>query len=150
MTKPTAGTATRAVANTLGRWAVHFQNDFRARLEWCVKDFAHANHPPQVHLQGEASRRPLFAEAPAGQTLTLSAAGTVDPDGNRLSYQWIVYPEAGSYAGAVPIDNAGSEHCTVHVPADAGWKTIHVILQATDDGSPPLARYRRMMIAGTP
>src|SRR2546426_320837 len=32
--------------NTLARWATHVQNDFRARLDWCVKDFAQANHPP--------------------------------------------------------------------------------------------------------
>src|SRR5438093_10739217 len=31
--------------NTLKRWAADLQNDFRARLEWCVKDYADANHP---------------------------------------------------------------------------------------------------------
>ena len=134
--------------NTLARWAVHLQNDFRSRLEWCVKDFAQANHPPVVHLQGDATRRPIFAEVPAGQTLTLSGAGTTDPDGGRLVYQWLVHPETGSYAGAVPIEAAASEQCTVRVPADAGGKTIHVILQVTDDGNPPLTRYRRMVIAG--
>jgi hypothetical protein len=32
--------------NTLHRWAVHLQNDFRARLEWCVASVKKANHPP--------------------------------------------------------------------------------------------------------
>src|SRR5215471_13140003 len=32
--------------NTLKRWAVHLQNDFRARLNWCVAPVAKANHPP--------------------------------------------------------------------------------------------------------
>ncbi|MGV3723987.1 MAG: DUF1593 domain-containing protein, partial [Actinomycetota bacterium] len=34
--------------NTLQRWAAALQNDFRARLDWCVQDRAHANHPPTV------------------------------------------------------------------------------------------------------
>jgi len=32
------------------RWAKAFQNDWAARADWCVKDFAQANHPPQVVL----------------------------------------------------------------------------------------------------
>ena len=134
--------------NTLRRWAVHLQNDFRSRLEWCVEDFAHANHPPVVHLRGDATRRPVFTEVPPGQVLTLSAAGTTDPDGNRLAFQWFVYPEAGTYAGAVTVDGADAEQCTVRVPADASGKTLHVILQVTDDGNPPLTRYRRAVITG--
>lgn len=134
--------------NTVGRWAVHLQNDFRARLDWCVKAGAEANHPPAVHLQGDAGVRPLLADVAAGQTLALSAAGTADPDGGRLAYAWFVYPEVGTYAGPVKLDGADGEKCTVHVPADAAGKTVHVILQVTDSGAPPLVRYRRMVITG--
>jgi hypothetical protein len=34
------------------------------------------------------------------------------------------------------------------MPADAAGKTIHVILEATDDGDPPLTRYRRIIVTG--
>ena len=34
--------------NTLARWASALQYDFRARLDWCVKPFNEANHPPRV------------------------------------------------------------------------------------------------------
>src|SRR5262249_17976059 len=70
-----------------------------------------------------------------------------DPDGDRLSYEWFVYPEAGTYARPVPIDGAASATATVHIPADAMGKEIHAVVAATDDGKPPLTRYRRVVIA---
>ena len=38
--------------NTLRRWAAHLQNDFKARLDWCVNDYPHANHPPVARVRG--------------------------------------------------------------------------------------------------
>ncbi|MBI2947691.1 MAG: DUF1593 domain-containing protein, partial [Verrucomicrobia bacterium] len=80
--------------NTLHRWAADLQNDFRARLDWCVREFAQANHPPEARVQG-----PLERKVSSSATVTLSAIGSRDPDGNKLSYQWFAYPEAGSYKG---------------------------------------------------
>jgi len=36
--------------NTLTRWAAAIQNDFAARMDWCVSGYNEANHPPQVRL----------------------------------------------------------------------------------------------------
>jgi hypothetical protein len=44
--------------NTLARWAAALQNDFRARLDWCVTPLREANHPPVVQVAG-ASRRSI-------------------------------------------------------------------------------------------
>ena len=41
--------------NTLLRWAADLQNDFRARLDWCVQDVTTANHPPRGHDQPSGS-----------------------------------------------------------------------------------------------
>jgi hypothetical protein len=38
-----AKAATARTRSPLGR---HLQNDFKARLDWCVTDFSAANHPP--------------------------------------------------------------------------------------------------------
>src|SRR5262245_18664737 len=38
--------------HTLARWAEHLQNDFRARLDWCVSDFSAANHAPLPRVTG--------------------------------------------------------------------------------------------------
>jgi hypothetical protein len=133
--------------NTLKRWAVHLQNDFRARLNWCVDGPKKANHPPRPHCQGDDSSKILYVDALAGKPLRLSAMGTADPDGARLDYRWYVYSEAGTYAGQARIADDTSQECTLHIPTDAAGQTIHVILEVTDYGEPRLTRYRRVVVA---
>jgi len=136
--------------NTLKRWTAHLQNDFRARADWCVaRTFAEANHAPRPQLQGDDSQRVLEMNVAVAAPVVLSAAGSSDPDGDELTYQWMHYPEVGTYAGAVKLDDTTGPTCTVHVPAEALGRTIHVILQVTDDGDPPLTRYRRVILRGT-
>src|SRR5207302_954270 len=83
--------------NTVRRWAADLQNDFRARLEWCVRDFAHANHPPRPSLSGAPAKA-----IRGGETVALDARGSRDPDGQALQFAWSFYPEAGSYRGPLP------------------------------------------------
>lgn len=133
--------------NTLIRWASHIQNDFKARADWCVSDKFHkANHEPIPCLQGDLSQRVLYINAPAGQNLALSAKGSIDPDDDDLSYEWICYHEAGAYNGEVGIEGENSESCLVKIPSDALGKKIHIVLQITDNGKPILTRYRRAII----
>ena len=132
--------------NTLRRWAVHLQNDFRARPDWCVKRYDQANHPPQVVVNGLEGQQCLRLQARAGSELKLDASASRDPDGDRLSYDWFVYPEPGTYRGAVTILGTNTALSTVQIPADASGKTIHVVLIVTDNGQPSLTRYRRAVI----
>jgi hypothetical protein len=133
--------------NTVKRWAAHLQNDFKARLDWCVAErFADANHEPVPHLQGDASRKVLQVEAPAGKPYRLSAAGSTDPDGDKLRFKWWVYKEPGTYQGTTTIRDAASPQAILAVPVDATGKTIHVILEVADAGEPPLTRYRRLIV----
>jgi len=135
--------------NTVLRWVEHLQNDFKARLDWCVAPrFADANHAPTPHCQGDGSRRVLEVEAPAGKPYRLSAAGSTDPDRDRLRCRWYVYPEPGSYQGRVAIRQATAVDADLDVPADAAGKRVHVILEVTDSGEPPLTRYRRIIVTG--
>jgi hypothetical protein len=134
--------------NTLRRWAVHLQNDFRTRLNWCVPRKG-ANHAPVPHCQGDGSGKILFAQAPVGKPFRLSAAGTTDPDGDRLHYRWYLYPEAGTYAGKPAIADSSAVQTVLEVPVDAAGKSIHVILEVTDDGEPALTRCRRVVVTGT-
>ncbi len=132
--------------NTLSRWAVHMQNDFKARMDWCVNEYDAANHPPTPALDGDHSTAILKLNARAGTVKILSAAGSTDPDGDSLNYQWFCYPETGSYGRNVEISGAGNEQCEVSIPKDAAGRTIHVVLVATDSGSPALTRYRRAVL----
>ena len=130
----------------IGRWTEALQNDFAARADWCVKSYAEANHPPVVAL---AHSRDLKVRP--GATVTLSAQGTKDPDGDALAYHWWQYREAGSYDGTVEIRDARDQDASFTVPGNAGkGETIHIICEVTDAGTPPLTRYQRVVVTVEP
>lgn len=132
--------------NTLARWAADLQNDFRARLDWCVRARAEANHPPHAVLQGSPGEDIQFLTARPGEMLTLDARGSWDPDGNELAWEWFLYHEAGTYTGSVNVTNASPTAATLRIPSDSAGKTIHVMLALRDCGRPPLAAYRRAVV----
>jgi len=133
--------------NTALRWAEHMQNDFRARLDWCVaKDFADANHAPIVQCQNDNSTAVLRVDADVGSKLVLDASGTTDPDGDKLSYRWFVYAEPGTYRGEAMLQDSTASKAILEVPTSARGKSLHVVLQVTDSGTPALTRYRRIVI----
>ncbi|GHB84580.1 DUF1593 domain-containing protein [Persicitalea jodogahamensis] len=124
------------------RWTEALQNDFASRADWCVKPYAEANHPPVVVLTN-----PLDLKARPGAKVNLSAKGTTDPDGDQLNYRWWQYQEADSYEGAVKIANSEKQAASFKVPGDATkGKTIHIICEVTDQGTPQLTRYQRVVV----
>ena len=135
---------------TIWRWREAYQNDFAARMDWTIKPYSEANHPPKPAL-GHAERM----SAKQGDKVNLSAIGSSDPDGNTLSYEWFVYNEAGAFttSGArtgvfVTIDNANQANAVLTIPNKriAQLGDMHVILAVTDNGSPRLTRYKRVII----
>ena len=126
----------------LWRWTDVLQNDFAARADWCVKPYKQANHPPVVKLA-----HALDLKARPGTIVKLSAKGTTDPDGNKLTYHWWQYAEADTYPGPVALRNATNQNASVSVPADAQkGQTIHLICAVTDNGTPQLTRYQRVVV----
>ncbi len=70
-----------------------------------------------------------------------------DPDGNTVRYHWWQYAEAGTYPAAVTLAQPDQARVSFTVPADAKQgQTIHLILDATDTGSPALTRYQRVIV----
>lgn len=132
--------------STLLRWAADLQNDFRARMGWCVLPYGKANHRPVAVLNGDKTAKILHLKVNSGKDTLLSAEGSDDPDGNPLSYEWLVYSEAGTFARAVQISSPTSRNASLHIPQDAEGKNIHVILTVRDRGEPPLASYRRLIL----
>ncbi len=132
--------------NTLRRWAVHMQDDFKARLDWCVKPFDKANHPPQVMLNGARAMTPLRMDVEAGADIHFEAAGSTDPDGNALTFEWSVYSEPGTYRGPLALQSTNTL-ATLRVPRGAAGRTIHVLLAVTDNGQPSLTRYGRVVLS---
>src|SRR5439155_13827122 len=110
----TVGMVTDARA-TVWRWRPAFQADFAARMEWCVKPARGANHPRLAVLNGDKGIGILELKARPGEVVKLTAAGSSDPDGDRLSFHWFVYPEAGTYSREVPLSDRAGEATTLTV-----------------------------------
>lgn len=126
----------------LARWTDALQNDFAARADWCVTTYDEANHPPSVVLGHNAD---LLVKP--GTMLNLSAKGTTDPDGDKLSFRWWQYEEADTYQGSVEIDNSEKQDASVMIPGDVQkGETIHIICEVEDDGGPALTRYQRVIL----
>jgi len=121
------------------RWVPAAQNDFAARLDWCVKEFKDANHPPVANVQGALKR-----DVKAGETVKLAATAT-DPDGDKLTYKWWQYADADSATATVTIDSADSLDKASFVAPNEPGKQIHVILEVTDNGTSALVGYQRVI-----
>ncbi|MFO8006282.1 MAG: DUF1593 domain-containing protein [Candidatus Brocadiia bacterium] len=131
---------------TVWRWRDAFQREFQARMDWCVGEPDGASRPPDAVLNGDGSSRPMALSAEPGEAVVLSAQGSQAASGGALACRWWHYTEAGSYQGSVEIGNAGGKTAEVVVPDDAGGHELHVILEATGTGTPPLTRYRRAIL----
>jgi hypothetical protein len=132
--------------NVLKRWAKHLQNDFRARMDWCVKPRSEANQPPRLHLAGQNEHGIAYINCEPGERVRLDATGSNDPDEQAIDYDWFVYPEPGTYTGYANVEAGNAPRARILVPEDAAGKTIHIILSATDSGEPNLTRYRRAIL----
>ena len=94
----------------------------------------------------------------------MSAKGSSDPDGDKITYNWFDYEEAASaiskaanfeeiqgqrgeeYLNVSPkvrLEGNAFEEITV-VPQAAG--VAHIILAVEDDGAPSLTSYRRIIL----
>lgn len=154
---------------TIWRWRDAFQNDFAARMQWSLPpNTSRANHHPIISINGSTAMAPLNLTVEAGSSVSLDAARTIDPDGDRLSFCWFQYKEPGTndwnVAGKVPALNVstsqGGRLAQVQVPAEkescngegfnpSGCWLLHLILEVTDSGYHPLTSYRRVLLQTT-
>jgi len=133
------------INKSIGRWVNQVNNDFEARINWCIAEkYADANHPPTIKLtEGDRTIK-------SGQKVMLNAKGTADPDGNKITYKWWQYKEAGTYDGLVTIDGAANSKTSFVAPKVGSPKTIHIILEVTDNGTPVLVSYKRIIVTVQP
>jgi len=91
-------------------------------------------------------------QATSGEAVRLDAASSTDPDGDSLSFNWWQYVEPGSYESEIEIIEAQESEAYFYVPEDVTVepKTVHVICEVTDNGTPPLTRYKRVIVTCLP
>ncbi|SHJ00203.1 DUF1593 domain-containing protein [Pseudozobellia thermophila] len=131
---------------SLWRWRDDFQNDFAARMDWCILPVEEANHPPVPKL-GHADK----ITVKAGESFTLDAFESTDPDGDNLSFLWFNYPEAGTYRKLIKVNGAENVHLANFTAPKVNKKqTAHFIVKVTDKGSPRLSRYKRVIVTIVP
>ena len=132
---------------SIWRWRQAYQFDFAARLDWCVKPYKEANHPPMVAL-GHTNNLSFKS----GEKVNLSAEGSKDPDGNALNYEWMYYREVGTYESSRPFEIVGrtTKIASFTAPTVTQPETVHIILAVTDNGVPALTRYQRVIVTVFP
>ncbi|CAG7614209.1 nucleoside hydrolase-like domain-containing protein [Actinacidiphila bryophytorum] len=123
------------------RWIPAAQNDFAARMRWdTASSYGAANHQPIAAVTGS-----LRQNVSPGQLISLDGSPSSDPDRNALSYQWWQYSDADSVAAKVSISNAGSQKGAGFVVPNEPGKQIQIILEVTDNGTPALTSYARII-----
>ena len=131
---------------TVYRWRPFFQNDFAARLDWCVSEYAEANHPPIALLDGYGAREEIIITSEAGERVVLSAASSFDPDSDELDFFWWTYPEAGTNEVCPELENYLSSEVSFITPFGEEGNNIHLICEVSDRGEPSLTSFRRIIV----
>ncbi|GAB7361938.1 hypothetical protein MBLNU230_g1976t1 [Neophaeotheca triangularis] len=158
---------------TIWRWRDAFQNDFAARIKWSIEaDFTKTTHHPVININGTLDLAPLYLEAEASSTITLDASATYSPDSSgQLSFKWWHYKQPTAIQwwvdaevkdlGIKKLDDEGrrvevtlpepGECCTelLSRAPKAKGQLLHLVLEVTNDGVPPLTSYRRVLIQAT-
>lgn len=131
---------------TVARWREAYQNDFAARMDWCVKGYGEANHPPALRVMEDDTRQILEKAVEPGKWYTLSAASE-DPDGDRVDYHWWVYSEVTGFdQNHITLDGVHEPELRLRIHPGGAGQRVHIILEGTDQGMPALTRYRRVIL----
>ena len=132
--------------NELIRWIPAATNSFMNRLQWSVKDPGEVNREPVAVINGDQSNNIIRLKGNPGETITLDASGSYDPDEDELTFHWFRYAEADSYTGEMEISDPENPVQQITIPEDLGSANIHIVLELKDDGDPELVSYRRVII----
>jgi hypothetical protein len=128
------------------RWRRAFQHDFQARIDWCSESPPNANHLPLAVIDGDDTHSILTRDLPLDATVRLSATASRDPDGHKLHYRWWIYAEPGRALMQPTLRDVTDAVLTVIAPSQMMQESTHLILEVTDDGTPPLTAYRRVIL----
>jgi len=158
------------------RWVEVANRDFESRLRWCVADkYEKANHKPQINIKGELNKTVKSGEKVEIEA-EISDNDPVDLDAlwekwgpsmqqrgydksilpalaarqPKFSALWWQYKEAGTYDGNIELADRDQHKIQFVAPTVAEPKTIHMILEVKDSGTPNLTAFARIVITVLP
>ena len=117
-------------------------NDFIARMEWA--ETGQGSHNPVAIVNGKKGPDAIVIRAKAGQTITLDASTSYDPDGDALTFKWWQQKGIGQTKTGIGITNTSS--IKVQIPASIVEDEIHIICEVHDNCKHALPAYRRIII----
>jgi hypothetical protein len=119
-----------------------------ARVKWAIETYENANHNPHIVLNGLSDKQPLFLSKSTGDVVELDASSSQDPDGDDLHFDWYVYEEIYKPKSPILLEmEVGKEKVRLKVPDLHNGESIHIILEVTDNGTPALTSYKRIIIS---
>jgi hypothetical protein len=131
---------------SLQRWVRDANSDFQARMDWCVSpEYSDANHTPIAKIKGKND-----ITVRSGEIVKLDASKSMDPDGDKITYGWWEYRDAGSYNGKIELKDNTLAKTEFIAPKVSEPETIHMIINVKDDGIPILRAYQRVIITVVP
>lgn len=158
---------------SLTRWFDDIQNDFAARADWCVaKTYEEANHAPTVKVKegidltakaGEKITLTADAKDPDGDEITYKWWRYAEAD-TYEDYKGQKNETEDTYAGdllldttrklaenevvdSIKLEGSDTNKVTFTVPEDAkSGDTIHIVVEAKDNGKINLKHYQRVII----
>lgn len=125
------------------RFLKAYQEEWAARAQWCVDKKEDCNHAPVVRLD-----QPDIWATP-GEIVEIGAEVS-DPDGDRVTTLWFLYPDGSEYGGGASELRVWEPTCCrtrFCVPNDAKeGEFFNFILEARDDAKTPMTRYGQVIV----
>lgn len=121
-------------------------NDFAARMAWA--EYGAGNRNPIVDINGDAGIEPIVMTVLPTDECILDATKSFDLEGDNLSIKWW-QPIGTTYTSTVPLTGADTPVCKLTIPTDSMGKEFHIICEVTDNGTPALTSYRRVIFKMT-
>jgi hypothetical protein len=135
-------------SEVLEKWIPDARKSFQNRLLWTLKEPSEVNREPVAIVNDDHSNKIIRLKGNPGETITLDASRSYDPDKDQLNFNWYRYSQADNYTGSLLIPNPEVAVQHITVPDDlAENNSIHIILEVRDNGSPDLVTYRRVIIS---
>ena len=158
------------------QWTEYILRDFQMRAQWCVAPtYDEANHAPVLSIDGldrtvhSGERVLIHADAhdtdkpdvdylwninkelytQAGLTKEMFAEH-IDQIIRPLSFRWWQYDEAGTYPQHITLVQERSDEAWFIAPEVSEPQTIHVICEVTDNGSPRMTSFARVIVTVLP